>query len=157
MRLNTVFGLATASLVSATLATAQDAPEKQPAPDYFIETIVATTTAQNVAMACPTLSFELLLASRVSGEVMALLAEAGFEASNLEQTMEDPSEEIRAQQSAFLEKHGLQRDGAAFEDVCAAGMKEIEDGTRIGSFLVEITGDGAVDPTRDDSSETSQN
>ncbi|PRY21514.1 hypothetical protein CLV78_109127 [Aliiruegeria haliotis] len=142
--MNTSVATSLALVVAAGTASAQD---KQPAPGYFIDTIVATTTAQNIALACPTLSFELLRASRVSGKVLEQLAKDGFDEANLEATMEDPAERIRAAQTAFLDKHDLPKQGAEFEAVCAAGLAEIAEGTEIGLYLLEITGDGAIDPT----------
>ncbi|WP_068115044.1 DUF5333 family protein [Tropicimonas marinistellae] len=135
------------ALVIWSVAFGAAAQEPQPAPGYFLETIVATTTAQNLALACPYLSFDIFRASTVSDDVLARLADDGFDAKNLEATMADPADEIRRMQQAFLVKHGLPRDGADFEAVCAAGLAEIAEGTAIGGFLTEITGEDAVDPT----------
>lgn len=115
------------------------AEELRPAPDHFVQTAFATTTAQALALACPTLSFEILRAAQESGRVMGLLAQEGFDPERLSEQMIDPAPRFAELRAAFLEKHGL-ADGAPAEAVCAAGRAEIAEGSAIGGYLVEVGG-----------------
>jgi len=110
----------------------------RPAPEYFLQMVLATTTAQQLALACPSLSFEIVSASRDSGAVLSQLEADGFDGDLLEEQMVDPTPIFEARQAAFLAKHGL-TEGAAQERVCAAGVAEIADGSAIGTYLVEVT------------------
>ncbi|SDI26193.1 DUF5333 family protein [Aliiruegeria lutimaris] len=132
--------------MAASGATAQ---ELRPAPGYFVDAMVSITTAENIATACPNLTFNAVAASDATAEVMEKLAADGFDAENLEGTMADPGDAVRGKQATFREKHKLAKDETDFIRVCMAGFAEIKESTQVGSFLAEITGEGAVDPTKD--------
>ncbi|NDR56398.1 DUF5333 family protein [Aliiruegeria sabulilitoris] len=136
--------LLAAAFVMATPVLADDL---RPAPDYFVDAMVSITTAENIATTCPNLTFDAVKASDVTTEVMEALTADGFDSKNLEGSMADPGDAVRAAQAAFLDKHKLSKDETDFIRVCMAGFAEIQEGTQVGAFLVEITGDGAVDPT----------
>ncbi|MDV7145496.1 DUF5333 family protein [Tropicimonas sp. TH_r6] len=134
--------------VSVGLAAPVPASELRPAPGYFVDAMVSITTAENIATACPNLSFDAVAASDVTAEVMEQLGADGFDAKNLEGSMADPADAVRARQAAFRENHKLAKDETDFIRICMAGFAEIKEKTQVGAFLVEITGDGAVDPTK---------
>lgn len=127
------------------------AEDLRPAPDYFVDAMMSITTAENIGTACPNLVFDAMGASDVTKDVMERLAADGFDAKNLEGAMADPGDAVRAKQAAFLDKHKLAKDETDFIRICMAGFAEIKEGTQVGSFLGEITGEGAVDPTKSDS------
>ena len=52
-------------------------------------------------------------------------------------TVEDHPLTSREETDAFMEKHGL-TDGATETTVCAAGRREITEGTEIGALLLEV-------------------
>ena len=118
-------------------ASAVQAQEARPAPDYFVDSVMATTTAQQLAVACPTLSFNIIAASRATGPVMERLIEDGFDPDQLESQMTGFAEAMAARQAAFLARHDLS-DGAESEKVCAVGAAEIAEGSDIGSFLTKV-------------------
>lgn len=128
------------AIALAVLVAGPALAEPRPAPDAFIEVTFATTTAQALAQACPTLSFALLKASRASGEVMAALEADGFTLDALADEMIDPAPRFETARRAFLERHDLV-DGAASDAVCRAGLAEIADATQIGDFLTEVPGE----------------
>jgi hypothetical protein len=109
----------------------------QPAPDYFVEAAMASSTASAIAASCPRLSIDPAAASRESADVLARLIEDGFEPRTLTETMADPSEAIATLQRAFLAKHAL-AEGADQDAVCDAGLVEIAEESRIGGLLVEV-------------------
>ncbi len=125
------------------------AQELRPAPGYFVDAMVAITTAENIATTCPNLSFDAVAASDVTTEVMEALAADGFDGKNLQGSMADPAEAVRGKQAAFREKHKLAQDEADFIRICMAGFAEIREASQVGGFLIEITGEDAVDPTKD--------
>jgi hypothetical protein len=129
------------------LASAAVAQERSAAPEYFVQTLMATATAENIAELCPTLSFDAAAAADRSTEVMERLAAEGHDTKNLTATLQDPAERVRAMQNKFLGRYGLQRTGGDDKLVCDAGMAEIAQGSEIGSFLSVLSGAGAVDPT----------
>ena len=108
-----------------------------PAPDYFVEGVYASATAQAVALACPGLSVDLHAAARLSDDILARLSADGFDPENLLTRMADPAPAIAALQDAFLARHGL-ADGAASEVACAAGAAEIAEDSAVGGLLVEV-------------------
>lgn len=120
------------ALLAALPAMAEDL---LPAPDYFIVAAMETSTAQLLAVRCPTLSIHLGKASARTEDVLQRLTEDGFEAGALDSRMADPSEAIAELQRAFIEKHTLQGD-VTQDQVCAAGQREIADATGIGTLLI---------------------
>ena len=127
---------ALATLLATTVAASA---EQVPAPDYFVATVVETSTAQQLALSCPTLSIDPVKAARRTEDVLTRLSEDGFTPENLETRMADPAEAIAALQNAFLAKHQL-ADGASTEAVCAAGKAEIAEDSAIGALLLEVDG-----------------
>ena len=117
------------------------------APEYFVRTAMATTTAERVAELCPSLGFDAAAAEARSNEILARLAEDGFDTDNLAQSMADPGDQVRALQNAFIGRHGLVRMGSSDRLVCDAGLAEINDGSEMGSFLYVLSAKGAADPS----------
>ncbi len=109
----------------------------RPAPDYFIDAVMATTTAKQLALACADISINLPVVSADSGAVMDRLKADGFDTATDTLGMTDPSAQIAAMQVAFLDKHNLQ-EGAAQRDVCSAARVEMAEGSQIGTYLMEV-------------------
>ena len=120
--------------LAATPAMAQDTV---PAPEYFVTSAMATSTAQIVAVNCGTLSVNPAAMTQSTDATLAALAEDGFTPENLTTRMQDPGDRIAVLQQAFMEKHGL-TGGATETTVCAAGRREITEGTEIGALLLEV-------------------
>lgn len=106
-------------------------------PEYFVATAMETSTAQVLAISCPTLSVDLGAMARRTETALNQLTEDGFTPETLEQKLEDPTDAIAERQDAFMAKHGLET-GAEQSAVCAAGRAEIEEGTAIGALLLEV-------------------
>jgi hypothetical protein len=119
------------------LAAPTSAQEARPAPDYFVEAAMATSTANALAIGCPTLSIDPALAVEVTSTAIERLRRDGFDPRALADEMRDPSAEIAALQDAFRAKHRL-ADGAPEDAICAAGLAEIAEGTGVGVLLVEV-------------------
>ncbi len=113
--------------------------EQVPAPEYFVTASMESSTAQALAVSCTTLSVDPIAMTRLSEDVLEQLGEDGFLPDNIAERMADPSGAIADLQSAFLARHDL-ADGAPEAQVCAAGRREIADGTGIGRLLVEVEG-----------------
>ena len=128
---------AAALLLALTLPAG--AQELRPVPDYFVETAMWTSTANILAVICNGLSIDLPAAARLSQETLDRLTEDGFTPRLLAEEMEDPADAIEVLQSAFLAKHDLAR-GASEAEGCAAGRREIAEGTEIGALLLEVEG-----------------
>ncbi|MDU8945880.1 DUF5333 family protein [Ovoidimarina sediminis] len=128
----------------AGLAAAQDAaPEKdvelRPAPDYFVEAVVASTTAQQIARACEALSLDPPRVQAMTGAVLQRLLDDGFDLERPDGGMKESQDKFAAEQVKFMAKHGL--EGAiSSEMICAAGTAEIEEGTAIGALLIAVPG-----------------
>ena len=116
----------------ATAATAAD----RPAPDYYLAALINTTTAQQLALSCPTLSVDLAAMADASGVVINKLEADGFTMTAEQTGMTDSADALAARQDAFVAKHGLTTP--SLELVCAAGKAEIAEGTTMGSFLIEV-------------------
>lgn len=119
------------------LAAPAAAQELRPAPDYFVETAMETSTANILAVNCPRLSINLGVVAQRSAATLDRLTAEGFTPRILAEEMEDPTEAIAVLQDAFTARHGL-TDGAPEADVCAAGLAEMEAETGIGTLLVEV-------------------
>ena len=111
--------------------------EARPAPEYFIQAIIATTTAQALAQACSTLSMNPAAFMTETNKVMAQLEADGFDTTKPYEGMADIAPELQRRQEAFLLRHGLE-DTPSEETVCAAGEAEIADGSEIGAYLVIV-------------------
>lgn len=121
------------------LAAPAFAQEQVPAPEFFVTSAMATSTAQILAVNCPTLSVDPGAMSAETSGVLERLERAGFTPENLVTRMEDPADRIAVLQDAFLAKHDL-ADGADVDAVCGAGLREISEGSVIGALLLEVEG-----------------
>ncbi|MEM9582496.1 MAG: DUF5333 family protein [Pseudomonadota bacterium] len=110
--------------------------ELRAAPDYFVGAIISTDVAQAIAVNCPKLSVNPLIAQEMSENVLAWLVEDGFDRSDPVSEMVDFSDRLQALQQRFMDKHDL--EGANSAQVCAAGFKEMKSKTDIGNLLVEV-------------------
>ncbi|MEM7643548.1 MAG: DUF5333 family protein [Pseudomonadota bacterium] len=111
--------------------------DQVPAPDYFVASAFETSTAQALAVSCSTLSIDPVAMTRYTDEVLAALEADGFNQQNLADRMADPSQAIGVLQAAFLDRHAL-AEGAGEDAVCAAGLREIAEGTSLGGLLTEV-------------------
>ncbi len=125
--------------LTAAPAFAQDDVELRPAPEWFVEAVVAVTTAEQLARSCSTLSLEGQTVHEATTEVIVRLREAGFDTDRPDGGMEPSTEAFRAHQNAFLDKHGLSGE-ITEEMVCAAGRAEMAEGSKIGEYLMEMPG-----------------
>lgn len=120
------------ALTSAVSAAAQD----RPAPDYYLDALINTTIAQQLALACPTLSVNLPRMADAAGAVIARLEEDGFDMTAENTGMADATQELAAMQDAFVVRHGLEAPDQ--KAVCAAGVAEISAKSVMGSYLIEV-------------------
>lgn len=125
------------TLIATGLAATPAMAEMRPMPDYFVTALVATSAAQAVALSCPRLSVNPVAAVRASERLLAQLEADGFDPGDPASGMDAGTDALLASQQAFMDKHGL--DGAGADQVCAAGLREISEGTAIGQLLVEET------------------
>ncbi|CTQ49634.1 DUF5333 family protein [Jannaschia donghaensis] len=125
-----------ALVLIAAPAAAQD---RRPAPEIFVTSAMATSTAQILAVNCPVLSINPGAMRTETDRVLDALDADGFTPETMTDAMEDPSDRIAVLQDAFLAKHDL-ADGATSDAVCAAGLREISEGTAIGALLLEVEG-----------------
>jgi hypothetical protein len=122
---------------SASLVSGGDAAST--APSYFVETVVATTTAQALAQSCPTLSLNPVTVASGTDDVLARLTADGLDPTQSGAWQEDANRQMQEMQTAFVAKHRLSEPN---EDlVCAAGLAEIAEGSEIGRYLVEVPSD----------------
>ena len=110
--------------------------EARPAPDYFLTAIVASTTAQSLAVMCPELSVDPAKAFKTSETVMERLLADGFDADDPVSDMAPADDALAARQDAFMQKHDLV--GAPASKACDAGRAEMAEGSAIGQLLVEV-------------------
>lgn len=125
-----------ATAIFVLCASAAQAADR-PAPVYFVDAVMATTTAKQLALACPQISINPVVVSKDAEAVMNQLNADGFDTSQESLGMVDPSQDIAVMQVAFMDKHKL-AEGAAAETVCAAAKAEIAEGSRIGTYLLEV-------------------
>lgn len=126
------------AVVAFGAATSAVSASERPAPEYYLDALIDTTTAQQLALACPTLSVNLPRVAQATGDVIARLEEDGFTMTAEQTGMEDATDALASRQNAFVSKYGLQDPSA--EAVCAAGRAEIQEGTVMGSYLIEVSG-----------------
>lgn len=126
-----------AALITCALCATPAWAELRPAPGYFLDAIVATSTAQQLAQSCPEISVDPVVVSKASGDVLTQLEADGFDVNAADLGMLDATEEILKRQADFLDKHALS-DGAETDDVCAAARQEMAEGSQIGTYLVEV-------------------
>ena len=126
-----------AALGHAQQAEGEDDVELRPAPDYFVEAAVASTTAQQIARACERLSLDPPKVQAMTAEVLLRLQADKFDIERADGGMLESAEKFSAAQMAFLEKHNLEGQITA-EVICAAGKREMEEGTAIGRLLIAV-------------------
>lgn len=124
-------------LIVLCLATPLRADDLRPVPDYFVDTVFLTSTAQTIARACSTLSLDPAATTRLTETVLARLEADGYTSDVIATGMDDPGPAIAALQEAFLAKHDL-ADGAPEPQVCAAGRAEIAGDTPLGHLMLEV-------------------
>ncbi|MEP3920988.1 DUF5333 family protein [Ascidiaceihabitans sp.] len=127
-----------AALIAACCVAGTGQAAERPAPDYYLDALIDTTTAQQLALSCPTLSVNLPRVAQATGDVIARLEEDGFTMTAEQTGMEDATDALASRQDAFVTKYGLQNPSA--DAVCAAGRAEIQEGTVMGSYLIEVSG-----------------
>jgi len=137
--------LAVAASLSCGIAYAQDTTsaddaDLRPAPDFFVDSLVAVTTAQQLARFCTDLSVDPEAVRVGTAEVIERLESDGFDTSRPDGGMLLPQEQIITMQDAFADKHGLSEDEVTEDIVCAAGRAEIAAGSTMGRYLVEVPG-----------------
>lgn len=128
--------LAAIACIAACPAWAEEAALR-PAPDWFVETVVAVTTAERLALSCARLSLEGQTVHEATTAVMVRLEEEGFDTTREDGGMQPSTDAFAALQAAFVAKHGLAGETTE-ELVCAAGFAEMAEGTEIGGYLMEI-------------------
>ncbi|SPH21732.1 hypothetical protein ASD8599_02483 [Ascidiaceihabitans donghaensis] len=126
------------AVVAFGVVTGAVSASERPAPEYYLDALIDTTTAQQLALACPTLSVNLPRVAQATGDVIARLEEDGFTMTAEQTGMEDATDALASRQDAFVTKYGLQNPSA--DAVCAAGRAEIQEGTVMGSYLIEVSG-----------------
>lgn len=134
--LSKLLGLIAAG-VFASSAAAQEAAEPRPAPEYFVASVVASTTAQALAQACPTISLDPPRLQAMTTSILQQLESDGFDVTRPDAGMLPTAEAFETRQQAFLQKHGLDTDPTP-ENACAAALAEIAEGSEIGGLLVEV-------------------
>lgn len=110
--------------------------EDSVAPDYFVDTVVATGVAQQLARACPTLSLNPQTVAKDSDGLMNQLAADGIMSAEEMPWAEDANARIEAEVQAFLTQYGLEKPSE--QKVCDAGTAEIAEGSDIGRYLLEV-------------------
>lgn len=103
-------------------------------PDYFVDALVATSTAQAVALSCPKLSVNPIAVVQASDALLEQLQADGVDVADPSSSFLPGDDKLAAAQAAFMDKHTL--EGAGADAVCAAGRAEIDEGTAIGQLLV---------------------
>jgi len=131
--------MATTFTVLAVAGGAAVAEDLRPAPDYYLDAVVTVTAAQSLARSCTAVSVDPLRLAAISDEVLARLAEDGFDPSSPDPTMEDPSAVLNARLRALFEGHGLS-DGVSEAQVCAAARAEMAAESDVGNVLLEVAG-----------------
>lgn len=126
--------IAAAMAICTTGVFAQDRPV---APDYYINGVFATSMAQQIALACPTLSVNPATSSTLSGNVLGRLEEDGFDITQLDFDTQVGQQALDQRIAEFAERTGLQ-SGALTATVCLAGRREIEAQTDVGRLLLEV-------------------
>lgn len=115
-------------------AMAQEGPR---APDYFVDIVVASGIAQQLALSCPDLSLNPQSVAKDSDALLDRLAEDGITDPNDMPWAEDANLRIDAQVQDFLTQYEL--DEPSQEKVCGAGKTEILNATAVGRYLLDVS------------------
>lgn len=132
MRKQILLALGFAASVSAPLV----AQSLRPVPEYFAEAIFASSMAASLAELCGAVQLDAQTISARRDALLERLAQDGFDPQNAMAQMQDPTGQVHALQSAFLEKYPL--ESATQAQVCTAAISEIGNETLIGSLLSEV-------------------
>ncbi|MEM1302264.1 MAG: DUF5333 family protein [Pseudomonadota bacterium] len=124
--------------LTALTALSPQARAEQQAPDYFIEVMFNTTTAERLAQFCPTVTVDSSHAQEQSEALVERLGADGYGDVTDFGNLSGLEDGVAAMQVAFLEKHSIA--GAGPDRVCEVAKEEIEGETSLGAFLVEIDG-----------------
>jgi len=117
-------------LVTAAPLSAQD----RDAPDYYLDEIVAVTTAQQLAEFCADVEFVVARAVESSGDLVARLAADGYDTQSPTLGMMAAPDRILERQQAFMDKHDMTTDNPA----CKAAETEMAENSAIGRYLTEV-------------------
>ena len=109
--------------------------QTRPAPDYFVEAVIALQAAEQVAKACPDLSLNAPVIQQATMDVMQRLQADGFDVTRADAGMSASKEAFAAAQADFVGRHGLAGSPPA-EKVCAAGRSEMSADSLIGRYLI---------------------
>ncbi len=120
--------------LTAMPALAQDGPR---APDYFVDVVVASGIAQQLALSCPDLSLNPQTVAKDSDDLLNRLADDGITDPNSMPWAEDANARIDTQVQDFLLQYRL--DEPSEEKVCGAGKTEILNETTVGRYLLDVT------------------
>lgn len=126
-----------AGCIAVVLAQPLCAQDLRVAPDYYIDGVFAASMAQQIALACPTLSVNPVATSTLSSGVLARLESEGYDITNLDFDVRAGQQALDQRVTAFGERTGLQ-SGALTETVCLAGQREIKAGSDVGKLLLTV-------------------
>ena len=124
--------------LSALTALSPQARAEQKAPDYFIEVMFNTTTAERLAQFCPTVSVNSAYAQRQSEALVSRLSEDGYGDVSTFGELAGLEDGVAQMQDDFLARHGLA--GAGVDRVCEVAHAELEDQTSLGAYLTSVDG-----------------
>ncbi len=132
-------GIISAGAMLAVVPLAGTAQETKPAPEYYLQAVVAFTAAETLARSCRTISVDPAALTGEAERVLTQLEADGFDTTRADAGMQDPTEELNRRLVALMEKHGLET-GAGEDEVCAAARAEMAEGGAIADFLLEVPG-----------------
>ncbi|MBT8409647.1 MAG: DUF5333 domain-containing protein [Alphaproteobacteria bacterium] len=130
-----ISALALAACAGSAAAQTQEPPQLRPAPDYFVDTLVAMNTVRGLVRGCEMLRVSSENVQAHMKATRELLATDGFDMDKLGAQMQDPSERFKDRQQDFFETYGIGSD-VTRDQLCDAARAEIEKATILGSFLV---------------------
>lgn len=130
-----ISAMALAAFAGAATAQTAEAPELRPAPDYFVDTLVAMNSVRGLVRGCAMLRISSENVQAHMKATRELLATDGFDMDNLGTQMQDPTERFKERQQAFFDTYGIGSD-VTRDQLCDAARAEIEKATILGSFLV---------------------
>lgn len=123
-------------VLQAGFANAQDL---KPAPDYYLDAVVAFTAAETLARSCRTVSVDPVALTNESERILKRLADDGFDTTRPDAGMVDPSEELNSRLVALMTDYGL-KNGSEEDEVCAAAREVMAESGQISGFLLEVPG-----------------
>lgn len=126
-------------LIPLCMLATSAAAELRPAPDYYLETLMELSFADQYSTACDTLDINQGAMGSTIDWLMSRLLEDGFkDPTRAHEEMELPSqEETDAIVLELIERHDTTEDPNA--SWCEEGRLEIENETNIGLMLMEVS------------------